>query len=106
MQDAYTEDSTIQLVVDQVEELIVTLIEEIRERPGVAAAIFAALVGIMIGSALAKRGRRKRAVTERVAHKARGIGEAAELAGIGLSLLENPIVRAIILNQVKRRFSR
>ena len=106
MQDAYTEDSTIQLVVDQVEELIVTLIEEVRERPGVAAAIFAALVGIMVGSALATRGRRKRAVPERVARKAQGIGQVADLAGIGLSLLENPIVRAIVLNQVRRRFSR
>ena len=104
MQDSYTEDSTIQLIVDQVEELIVTVIEEIRERPGVAAALFAALVGVMLGSALAGRGRGKRPVPRAVARKARGIGQAAELAGLGLSLLENPLVRAIILNQVRRRF--
>ena len=37
MQDTYGEQSTLQLVVDQIEELIVSLIEQIRERPVVAA---------------------------------------------------------------------
>ncbi|MBV9169954.1 MAG: hypothetical protein JOZ81_07700 [Chloroflexi bacterium] len=106
MQDAYTEDSTIQLIVDQVEELVVTLIEEIRERPGVAAAILAAVVGVIIGSALAARTRRTPAVPERVARKTQGAGQVAQLAGIALSLLENPIVRAMILKQLKGRFSR
>ena len=105
MQDAYTEQSTLQLIVDQLEELIVTLIEEIRERPGVAAAIFAALLGALIGSALAARGRRNAAVAERVARQARGIGEVAEVAGIALRLLEIPLVRAILLNQLKKRLT-
>lgn len=93
-----------QLVVDQVEELIVTLIEEIRERPGVAAALCAALLGVLVGSALAARGRRK-SPARRVANQARGVLEMAELAKVGLSLLEYPIVRAIILNQIKKRLS-
>ena len=104
MQDAYTEDSTVQLIVDQIEELVVTLIEEIRERPGVAAALVAAVVGVLIGSALAGRGRRKRPI-ERAAKQARGMGQVAQIAGVGLSLLEYPMVRAILVNQLRKRIT-
>lgn len=47
------EQSVMQLIVDQLEELVVTIIEEIRERPGVAAAILAGLLGAIVGSILA-----------------------------------------------------
>jgi hypothetical protein len=102
MQDAYTEDSTIQLIVDQIEELIVTVIEEIRERPAVAGALFAAFAGVMIGSVLAGRGRRK-APPPGVVRKAKGIGQVGQIAATALSLLEFPLVRAIILNQLRKR---
>lgn len=47
------EQGVMQLIVDQLEELVVTVIEEIRERPGVAAAILAGLIGAIVGSMLA-----------------------------------------------------
>jgi hypothetical protein len=103
------EESTLQLVVDQLEELVVTIIEEVRERPGVAAAVVAAVVGIAIGSMLAGPGRRQRPGPANLARRARGVGDAAELAAIGLKLLQNPIVRGFLRSalqgQLKRRFS-
>ena len=39
------DQSTMQLIIDQLEELVVTLIEEVRERPAVAVAILAAVSG-------------------------------------------------------------
>jgi tetrahydromethanopterin S-methyltransferase subunit C len=97
------EQSTLQLVMEQVEELIVTLIEEIRERPGVAAAILAAVVGAIVGSMLANRGRRRVLPKVRAPKQVRGIGDVAELAGLGLKLLENPLVRGVLVAQLKRR---
>src|ERR1051325_10409708 len=59
MQDSFTqshaEQSVMQLIVDQLEELVVTIIEEIRQRPGVAAAILAVLLGAIGGSMRAAR---------------------------------------------------
>jgi hypothetical protein len=41
--------------------------------------------------------------------KARGVGEAAELAALGVKLLQNPIVRSYVRSavegQLKKRFS-
>jgi hypothetical protein len=107
---SHVEQGTMQLVMDQLEELIVTIVEEIRERPGVAAAIFAALLGAVIGSLLAARARsRPVSPPARLARRARGMGEAAELAAIGLKLLQNPLVRGYIRStmegQLKKRFS-
>jgi hypothetical protein len=104
------EQSTLQLIVDQIEELIVTLIEEIRERPGIAAAILAAIVGIVLGSMLAARvGRGRTSAPKRVVRRARGVAEATELAALGVKLLQNPIVRgyvrAAVQGQLKKRFS-
>jgi hypothetical protein len=145
-------DGVLQLIVDQVEELIITILEEIRTRPAVAAAILAGVVGAIVGSALAARMRRPRrppsvsapaellgalagtlagAAPSRVNGKAVGkaakaarqsskraqkgfararAGDMADLANIGLRLLENPIVRsyarAAIANQLRKRFSR
>jgi hypothetical protein len=104
--DTGFEQSTVQLVVDQLEELIVTLIEEIRERPGVAAAILAAIVGAGVGSMLALRSRR-RTPPRRIARSARSVTAMAELAGLAIKLLQNPIVRgylrATLERQVKKR---
>jgi predicted short-subunit dehydrogenase-like oxidoreductase (DUF2520 family) len=109
MQDSSFEQGTMQLIIDQVEELIVTIIEEIRERPGVAAAILAAVVGVIIGSLLASGVGRKRSAPEKVVHKARGVAEASDLAALAVKLVQNPIVRgfvaAAIQKQLKRRFS-
>jgi hypothetical protein len=141
-------DGVVQLIVDQVEELIITILEEIRTRPAVAAAILAGVVGAVVGSALAARMRRPPrppsvsapgellgvlagtlagAAPSRVNGKAvgkaarrtrkraqqgfarAGFGDLTDLAGIGLRLLENPIVRsyarAMIANQFRKRFS-
>ena len=104
MQDTDAEDSTFQLVIDQLEELVVTLIEEIRERPGVALAIFAGVVGALIGVRLAT-GRRS-APARGVRRKAQDVGDAAELAGLGLRLLKNPIVRGLVVAAVERQLRR
>lgn len=50
-----------QLVVEQIEEFAVTVLEEIRERPGVAAAVIAGVIGALAGLAFAAaRSRRDR----------------------------------------------
>jgi hypothetical protein len=104
------DQSTTQLIIDQIEELVVTLIEEIRERPAVAAALLAALVGAIIGGMLAAGRGRPKPVTRRVARRVGTVGDVADLAGLGLKLLENPLVRSYILaalsGQLKKRFTR
>ena len=104
------DQSTTQLVIDQIEELVVTIIEEIRERPGVAAAILAGLLGAIIGSMLAAGvGRRRPSPPERVIRKARGVTDVADLAALAFRLLQNPVVRGFVLSmlerQLKKRFS-
>src|SRR5947207_7715359 len=91
------DQSVMQLVVDQLEEVVVTLIEEIRQRPGVAAAILAGLLGAIVGSMLAAGvGRRRQSPRARAARSALGLAEAADLAGRGLKLIQNPLVRRYI----------
>jgi hypothetical protein len=106
MQDSEVGDSTFQLVIDQLEELVVTIVEELRERPGVALAIFAGIVGALVGSRLASRSRPRNVVPERAKRAAGGVGDAAELAGLGLRLLRNPIVRGLIAASFARQFRR
>jgi len=110
MHDA--EQSVMQLIVDQLEELVVTIIEEIRARPGVAAAILAGVLGAIVGSMLAASlARRRPAHPARAVRKARGhaAAEVAELAGVAFKLLQNPLVRgyvrAAMEGQLKRRFA-
>ena len=98
------EQNTLQLVMEQIEELVVTLIEEIRERPGVAAAILAAVVGAVVGSILAARSRR-RVPKVRAPKQVRSIGDVTDLARLGLRLLENPLVRGVLVAQLKRRLA-
>jgi uncharacterized membrane protein YeaQ/YmgE (transglycosylase-associated protein family) len=105
MQDTVVEESTLQLVIDQVEELLATLVEEIQERPGVAVAVLAGLIGAFVGARLAARLRHRRVVAP-----ARRVGEVADLAGLLIRLLQNPIVRGLLIasieRQVKRQLSR
>ena len=104
MNDSRVEESTLQLIIDQLEELVVTVIEEIRERPGIALAIFAALMGAFVGSRLAQgMARRRASAPARVARRARRVGEAAELAGLGLRLMQNPIVRGVAIAALERQ---
>src|SRR5262249_55245707 len=105
------EQSTFELIVDQLEELIVTIIEEIRERPGVAAAVLAGFIGALIGLLLASGGRgRHTAPHPRVARHARSVAHGADMVGLGIGLLQNPIVRAYLFSAlagiVKRRLLR
>jgi uncharacterized membrane protein YeaQ/YmgE (transglycosylase-associated protein family) len=105
------EQSVMELIVDQLEELVVTIIEEVRERPGVAAAILAGLLGAIVGSMLAARIPRRQSQPARVVRtaRARNLSEAADLAGLGLKLLQNPMIRGYIRSamerQLKKRFS-
>src|SRR5260221_9445659 len=99
MTDTTTEPSVTELIFDQLEELIVTIVEEVRERPGVAVAIMAGLLGAIAGSVFAVRSRHKQrpAPVAQVARRARGMAETGELVGLGLKLLQNPIVRAYLV---------
>ena len=104
------DQSVMQLIVDQLEELVVTIIEEIRERPGVAAAILAGLLGAIVGSMLAANvARRRPSAPAGVVRKAREVSEVADLAGLALRLLQNPMVRGYVRSamegQLKKRFS-
>jgi hypothetical protein len=98
------DQSTGQLIIDQIEELVVTVIEEIRERPAVALAILAAVVGAIVGGMLASGVGRPKPVTTRVKQRVGRLGDMAELTRLGIKLLENPIVRAAVLNQFRKRF--
>jgi hypothetical protein len=90
MYEPTVEQSTMQLILDQVEELLVTIVDEIRQRPGVALALLAAVTGALVGSMLAARAsRRHRSPARGVVRKARGMGEAADLAALGVKLLQN-----------------
>ncbi len=110
MYEPTVEQSTMQLILDQVEELVVTIVDEIRQRPGVALALLAAVTGALVGSMLAARAsRRHRSPARGVVRKARGMGEAADLAALGVKLLQNPIVRSYVRSavegQLRKRFS-
>ncbi len=104
MQDSDVGDSTFQLVVDQLEELVVTLIEEIRERPGIVLALIAGVVGAMIGSRLARRKAAPPPPVRAARGAGRGAGEAADIARIGMRLLQNPLVRGLLLATLERQF--
>ncbi len=115
MSDAFSQPnadhSVVEQIVDQLEELVVTIIEEVRERPAVAVAIVAGVVGAILGSVLAARmGGGRSSPPARVVRKARGVSDAADLAGLGLKLLQNPMVRgylaSVMQGQLKKRFSR
>jgi len=103
------EQSTVQLIIDQLEELVVTLIEEVRERPAVAVAILAGVVGAVIGGMFASGMGRPKPARKRAAARADAVGDVVALLGLGYKLLESPIVRsyarAAIAAQLRKRFS-
>ena len=103
MQDSDVGDSTLQLIVDQLEELAVTLVEEIRERPGILMALIAGVVGAMIGSWLARRKSAAPAPVRAARGAGRTAGEAADIARIGMRLLQNPLVRGLLLATLERQ---
>jgi hypothetical protein len=105
MQDSDVGDSTLQLVIDQLEELVVTIIEEVRERPGIALALVAGVVGAMVGSWLARR-KRAPAPVRAARGTASGAGDAASLLGTGMRLLQNPLVRALVVATIERQVRR
>ena len=107
MHDSNVEDSTLQLIFDQFEELVVTIIEEIRARPGVAVAIVAGIVGAVVGSMFAARLTHGRAsMPKRAMRRARGVGDAADLLRLLVRLMQNPIVRGIAIAAVERQLKR
>ena len=107
MQESSVKDSRLQLVFDQLEELVVTIVEEIRERPGVAIAIAAALVGAAVGIRLATSLNHRRASPPaRAARRARRVGEVAELAELGMRLMQNSIVRSLVIAAIERQIKR
>jgi hypothetical protein len=102
MQDSDVNDSTFQLVIDQLEDLVVTLIEEVRERPGIVLALAAGVVGAIIGSRLAQR-RREPAPVRAARDTARGAGDAVDIVRIIMRLLQNPLVRALLVAVFERQ---
>ena len=106
MQDTFAEQSTLQLILDQVEELIVTIIEEIRARPGVAVAILAAVLGAVLGSMLASRVRGRAGAPERVTRGPRALSDTTELIVLSVRLLQNPIVRGMLRSAIEARLKR
>jgi hypothetical protein len=105
MQDSNAEQGTLQLIVDQFEELAVTIFEELRERPAAVAAIIAAITGAVIGMSLANRRRGPRAPKE-VRHKAKTARRVSSLARIGFRLLRNPLVRGLAMTVLQRQLKR
>jgi uncharacterized membrane protein YeaQ/YmgE (transglycosylase-associated protein family) len=84
------------MITDLLEGLSGTIFEEIRERPGIAAAILAGVVGALVGRALADR---RRTPLSKVA-------DAADLLGLTVRLLENPIVRAYVRRSLAAQLQR
>jgi uncharacterized membrane protein YeaQ/YmgE (transglycosylase-associated protein family) len=105
MQDSDVGDSTLQLVIDQLEELVVTIIEEVRERPGIALALVAGVVGAVVGSWLARR-KRAAAAVRGARGTARSAGDTASLLGTVMRMLQNPLVRALIVATIERQVRR
>jgi hypothetical protein len=93
------------------------LAELVRAKPAAASAVIAGAVGGAIGVALAMRRSRKgkalgghaAGVAERARKGGRPFGRAAEygeLIPLALKLLENPIVRGLIVQAVTRSLSK
>jgi hypothetical protein len=80
----------VKTITDQMEELLVTAIEGVRERPAVAVALFAGFVGAFVGVILARALRPKRRVPER----------------LDLSRGLSALIRAAELDQRSRELSR
>ena len=110
-----------QLVTRRLTDLANGLVDAVRARPVVAAAIIAAGVGVLVGVALARRSSSRteqvRATLdeglETVTRRARRGGKRAgramdygELVPLAMKLLQNPIVRGYALGAVARVVAR
>jgi len=113
-----------QIVFDRVLELAAGVCRAVSARPMLATAAAAAVVGAAAGSALARRrtsrpepmpGRTKgrtplsRDPANRVAKSGKRLGRAGdygELVQLGLKLLENPIVRAVLIENLRKRVTK
>jgi hypothetical protein len=121
--DQYT-DLT-QLVTERFTSLAGGLVESIRSHPLIAAAAVAASVGALFGIWMARRRPRSRTerlqealapqveVVEKGARQARKAGERvrkaanySELVPLALKLLENPIVRAYLVQALTKRVAK
>jgi hypothetical protein len=96
----------VQLIIDQLEELVVTVIEEVRARPAVVVAILAGLVAAVVGSRLAAGISRPKPARRRVSERA---GTAGDMATILAIIMRNPVMRAYIgaaiTNAIRKRLS-
>src|SRR5437868_3807249 len=113
MQDASSftqpgaEHRVMDLIVDQLEELVVTVIQEVRERPAIAGAIFAAVVGALIGNLLAAGATgKRRSPARRIVRGAREASDVLEVGGLAIKLLQNPLIRGYILSAIENQFKR
>ena len=113
-----------QIVFDRVLELAAGVCRAVSARPMLAAGVAAAVVGGAIGIALARRptSRRERIAgrikdktplirepAKRVAKSGKRLGRAGdygELVQLGLKLLENPIVRAVLIENLRKRVTK
>jgi hypothetical protein len=85
------DQSALQLIIDQVEELVVTLIEEVRARPGVAVAILAGVVGAVAGSVVAGNLTRPKPPKRRLARPIDTMAATLEMLGV---LMRHPALRS------------
>lgn len=126
-------EAVAEIVVEQVEEALVTVLETLRERPLLTAAVGASVASALVGLVLASRRQPRRPKVMnlvndvladleplggkgKVGKKVRrggsrgleGLGSAAELLPLALQLLQNSIVRAyvrgFVRSQLRRRF--
>ena len=100
------DQSALQLIIDQVEELVVTLIEEVRARPGVAVAILAGVVGAVAGSVVAGNlTRPKQTLRRRATGRVGGMADTVEMLGL---LMRHPVLRSYarqgIEELIRKRF--
>ena len=114
----------VQLAANRASQLADALVAGIQARPLVAAAVIAGGVGALVGLSLARRSRSPQAklgkalkdqarVAEKQAEAARKGGQRlrkvtdyGELVPLAMKLLENPIVRAFIVQTVTKRLVR
>jgi hypothetical protein len=123
LSDDYVDIPT--LVVRRLSDAANGMVQAIRSQPLAAAAIIAAGVGVAVGLWIANRPRSRREVlrdavadrASRVGERAGGIGKGGgsrlgraadygQLVPLALKLLENPVVRGIVIQAITRRLTR
>jgi hypothetical protein len=105
--ESHGEQGVIDPIIEQIERLVVAVFDQLRQRPAVAGALFAAIVGAVIGSMLAASFSQRQTTSQ--AHMARRENTAVDartLAAGALRLLENPLVRSFLFSMLARGFKR